>query len=142
MDSTQAIDRPVGAEESFEPESQAFLAKADEADWLRLFEHCVSIPFRAGDEIIRQGDGGQSLFIVAEGELESIILNEDEPHTVQLALMPAQSVFGEQALPGLMPLHLLAQRGKHRHVHQAHRQSSHRVASVRQILPPPWLIKR
>ncbi|MBI5936223.1 MAG: cyclic nucleotide-binding domain-containing protein [Betaproteobacteria bacterium] len=97
MDSTQAIDSPVDAEESIEPESQAFLAKADEADWLRLFEHCVSIPFRAGDEIIRQGDGGQSLFIVAEGELESIILNEDEPHTVQLALMPAQSVFGEQA---------------------------------------------
>lgn len=97
MNSTQFIDFPDADIEAAGTTSVAFLAQAGESDWLTLFEHCVRIPFHAGDKVIRQGDLGRSLFIVAEGELETVVLNEHEPHKVQLALIPAHSVFGEQA---------------------------------------------
>ncbi len=97
MNPTHFIDHPDAAAQATHSEGVAFLAEADKDDWIRLFEHCMSIPFRTGDEIICQGDTGQSLFIVAEGELESIVTEKHRQQTVQLALMPAQSVFGEQA---------------------------------------------
>lgn len=97
MNSTQFIDFHDADIEAAGSNTMAFLAQAGEADWLTLFEHCVRVPFRAGDEVIRQGNLGRSLFIVAQGELETIALNEHEPHSVQLALIPAHSVFGEQA---------------------------------------------
>ena len=97
MDSTEFIDfadADIGFTGTDDP---IFLAKADEEDWLRLFEHCVRFAFRAGDEVIRKGDLGQSLFIIAEGELESIIPEKNRPEGVRLSIMPATSVFGEQA---------------------------------------------
>lgn len=97
MDTTQFIDFSDADIETAGSTSVAFLAQAGESDWLTLFEHCVRIPFQADDEVICQGDLGRSLFIVAQGELETIILNEHEPQKVQLALIPTHSVFGEQA---------------------------------------------
>lgn len=97
MNSTEFIDFADADIEYTGAGDPIFLAKADEEGWRCLFEHCVRFPFQAGEEIIRKGDLGQSLFIITEGELETISPDKNSPEGVRLALMPTTTVFGEQA---------------------------------------------
>ena len=59
---------------------------------LRLFEREAGTPYSAGQFIFRQGDTGDSMYVVQEGELE-ILVND----TVVETVMPG-GIVGELAL--------------------------------------------
>jgi len=56
----------------------------------------LSVRFPAGEFIFREGDGGDVMFIVQEGEVE--ILKEVHGREVQLAVLEEGDFFGEMAL--------------------------------------------
>lgn len=97
MDVSRFFDYPEASVETVRSDALVFLETADKDDWLRLIDHCLRLPFRTGEQIIRQGERSQSLYIVAEGELETIVFGRSTRHPVRLAHIPAKSVFGELA---------------------------------------------
>jgi CRP-like cAMP-binding protein len=52
--------------------------------------------YRDGETIIRQGEIGDSMFVIQAGKVE--ILREEEGKTVRLAELGAGEIFGEMAL--------------------------------------------
>ena len=53
-----------------------FLQQRSEEDWARLLDHCELLRFRAGDLIIRAGEQDRSLYIIVEGTLEILLVDE------------------------------------------------------------------
>jgi CRP/FNR family cyclic AMP-dependent transcriptional regulator len=49
-----------------------FLADCDEEDWARILRHCDRRSFRAGEEIVRDGEVDRALLILTEGTLEFV----------------------------------------------------------------------
>ena len=51
----------------------------------------------ANEIIFREGDEGNSLFLIGSGEVDVVLLRDDD-HRIPVATMPAGEVFGEMAL--------------------------------------------
>ena len=54
--------------------------------------------FYPGENIVRQGEKGKSMFIIEEGVVSVRVKFEDKPRPVEVARMGAGNVFGEMAL--------------------------------------------
>ena len=58
-----------------EPEAATdtvFLADRDAEDWARIVRHCDRRSFRAGEEIVRDGEVDRALLILTQGTLEFV----------------------------------------------------------------------
>lgn len=64
---------------------------------VRLAEESVERVYAAGEPVIRQGDPGDSLFVIMDGRVEVMILQEGTP-SVRLATLEAGDYFGEMSL--------------------------------------------
>jgi diguanylate cyclase (GGDEF)-like protein len=62
-----------------------------------LAEDAVTVSFAAKEIVCRQGDPGDSLFVVQSGHVEVIVLDEQQVET-QLAILSPGEFFGELAL--------------------------------------------
>jgi len=73
-----------------------FLRDRSEEDWARLLDHSEVLRFRAGDLIIRAGDEDRSLYIIVDGTLEILLLDQrgQEQH---YGTIEPKSVTGEMA---------------------------------------------
>ncbi len=58
--------------------------------------------FEPGTWIVREGDKGNSLFILVEGDVE-VVKNADTPHAVTLATLRAGTFFGEMCVVDPVP---------------------------------------
>ena len=96
MDFSQFFDYEQDSSGATAKQEMAFLSGADKADWEKLVAHCARTTFHKGDTVLRQGDRTQALFIVAKGELE-VVQEGRKRGAERLAVIPAGSVFGEQA---------------------------------------------
>jgi CRP/FNR family cyclic AMP-dependent transcriptional regulator len=54
--------------------------------------------YRDGDTIIRQGDAGDSMYVIQEGEVE--VIRSCQGYAVQLAVLGEGDIFGELSLFG------------------------------------------
>jgi CRP-like cAMP-binding protein len=71
-----------------------FLADSYAEDWERLERFAARRRFRAGEEIVRQGDVDRSLLIVLSGELSFVVAAETGAER-ELSVIEAPSVVGE-----------------------------------------------
>ncbi|MGB5178930.1 MAG: cyclic nucleotide-binding domain-containing protein [Gammaproteobacteria bacterium] len=78
-------------------QSDAFI-KLPPADIQRLLQTLQSVPVRAGDVVIRQGDEGDYFYIVREGSCSVTRLASGEGWDVPLAELGKGDCFGEEAL--------------------------------------------
>lgn len=97
MDFSSFFDYPDKSEDQNASPPLVFLGKADKASWEKLIDHCIRVPFHAGEIVIRQGDPSQSLYIVAEGELEVVVSTAEQKELQQVARIAEKSIFGEQS---------------------------------------------
>jgi len=82
-------------ESSAEAASEApFLADSYAEDWERLERFAARRHFRAGEDVVRQGDIDRSLIIVLSGKLSFIVATESGVERV-LTVIEAPSVVGE-----------------------------------------------
>lgn len=73
-----------------------FLPERSKEDWARLLDHCEVLLFRAGEDIIRAGEEDRALYIIVEGTLEILLLDErDGEH--RFGTIGQRSVTGEMA---------------------------------------------
>ena len=73
-----------------------FLRQRSEEDWARLLDHCELLRFRTGDLIIRAGERDRSLYIIVNGTLE-ILLVDERGAELQYGTVEPKSVTGEIA---------------------------------------------
>jgi small-conductance mechanosensitive channel/CRP-like cAMP-binding protein len=73
------------------------LAALGQQDLRRLANEGVERVFAAGEPVIRQGDAGNSMFVVMDGRVEVTAQHGDAP-PVRLATMDAGDYFGEMSL--------------------------------------------
>lgn len=66
----------------------------DDVERMRLAEICRERLFGAGERIVRQGDAGQSMFVVLEGRVRVTL----EPSGQELAVTTAGGFFGELSM--------------------------------------------
>jgi len=66
----------------------------DEVERLRLAEICRERLFGAGERIVRQGDAGQSMFVLLEGRVRVTL----EPSGQEVAVTTAGGFFGEMSM--------------------------------------------
>lgn len=78
-------------------QSEAFI-KLPPADIQRLLQTLQSVPFNAGDVVIRQGDEGDYFYIVRDGSCSVSRLASSEGWDVPLAELGKGDCFGEEAL--------------------------------------------
>jgi CRP-like cAMP-binding protein len=71
-----------------------FLADSYAEDWERLERFAARRRFRAGEDVVRQGDVDRSLLVVLSGEL-SFVVAADGGVERELSLVEAPSVVGE-----------------------------------------------
>jgi CRP/FNR family cyclic AMP-dependent transcriptional regulator len=72
-----------------------FLADLSEGDWGRVLRIVETRHFKAGEDLIREGENDSSFFILTHGEVD-VIVGGDDKETV-LATIQEGSVFGEIA---------------------------------------------
>lgn len=73
-----------------------FLAKLPDATLTRLLARCPMQNIRAAREIFQQGDAGDALYVILEGEIEIVQTLDNAP--VPLSTFHAGEYFGEMAL--------------------------------------------
>lgn len=78
-------------------EGLILLKDATEHDWDTLLSFTSTQRFNAGDFIIDAGDEADSLFLIAEGELEVLITVGRSKAQKRLTMISAGSVIGEQS---------------------------------------------
>jgi CRP/FNR family cyclic AMP-dependent transcriptional regulator len=73
-----------------------FLRDRGEEDWARLLDHSELLRFRTGDLIIRAGEEDRSLYIIVDGTLEILLVDQRglEQH---YGTIEPKSVTGEMA---------------------------------------------
>src|SRR5918993_3794655 len=76
-------------------------ADLSEEDLERLYRMAETVSIPAGQLVLREGDAGDSLYVVLEGELEVTKLQSS--HDVLLALYEPGQFFGEMALLEQVP---------------------------------------
>ena len=64
----------------------------------KLAAHLEPVELPAGHEVFRQGDTGDSLYIVAEGALGAFVAAADGRSTLRVATFGPGDFFGEMAL--------------------------------------------
>ena len=65
---------------------------------LKLIAYTAEVvEFEAGEEIVRQGDPADAVYIVTEGEAE-VLLRDADGHEIFLTTMGRNSLFGETAV--------------------------------------------
>ncbi|MBL8484607.1 MAG: cyclic nucleotide-binding domain-containing protein [Rhodocyclaceae bacterium] len=75
-----------------------FLPEHGENSWRVLLSFTERRPFRAGDEVLRVGDTGRAIYIVARGSLEVVVPHKKKRGSfMRVAELDEGSVFGEQA---------------------------------------------
>lgn len=73
-----------------------FLPDRGREDWTRLLDHSEVLLFRAGDDVIRAGEDDRALYIIVQGSLEIVLLDErGEEH--RYGTIGQHSVTGEMA---------------------------------------------
>jgi CRP/FNR family transcriptional regulator, cyclic AMP receptor protein len=65
------FDYPTSGPES-PPPAQVLLADASEADWATLLDFTQARRFGAGQDVLRAGGGGRSLYLLLEGTVEVV----------------------------------------------------------------------
>ena len=78
-------------------QSDAFI-KLPPTDIQRLLQTLQSVPFNAGDTVIRQGDEGDYFYIISKGSCSVTRLASGEGWDVPLAELGKGDFFGEEAL--------------------------------------------
>ena len=78
-------------------QSDAFI-KLPPADIQRLLQTLQSVPVKAGDTVIRQGDEGDYFYIISQGSCSVTRLASGEGWDVPLAELGKGDFFGEEAL--------------------------------------------
>ncbi|WP_144394261.1 cyclic nucleotide-binding domain-containing protein [Pleionea sediminis] len=78
-------------------EGLILLKDATEQDWDTLLSFTSTQRFKAGDFVIVAGDEADSLFLIAEGELEVLIPVGRNKSLKRLTMITAGSVIGEQS---------------------------------------------
>ena len=73
-----------------------FLPDRGEEDWARLLDHSEVLRFRAGDDVIRAGETDRALYIIVEGTLE-ILLLDDRGDERRYGTITQHSVTGEMS---------------------------------------------
>lgn len=73
-----------------------FLQDRGEDDWARLLDHSELLRFRAGDLIIRAGEEDRALYIIVDGTLE-ILLVDQRGQEQHYGTIEPKSVTGEIA---------------------------------------------
>jgi CRP/FNR family transcriptional regulator, cyclic AMP receptor protein len=73
-----------------------FLRDTSEEDWARLVDHSELLRYRAGDVIISAGEEDRSLYIIVDGTLEILLLDERGVEQRYGTVEP-KSVTGEMA---------------------------------------------
>jgi len=71
-------------------------AELDEPDLRKLCSLVNDVHLEAGQELFRQGDGGELAYVIREGEIE--ISRYSDGREIPLALRQAGEVIGEMAL--------------------------------------------
>ncbi|MCU1400373.1 MAG: hypothetical protein JWN62_3482 [Acidimicrobiales bacterium] len=82
-----------GTDDAPEVRAPMFLGDASVEDWALLVDHCERRRFHRGEVVVHFGEVDRSLFIVIEGELETVA--ERRGRTRRLSPAPAGSVVGE-----------------------------------------------
>lgn len=78
------------------PDDVVFLQDRGKEDWARLLDHAEVLLFRTGEDIIRAGEQDRALYIVVEGSLEVVFVDErGEEH--RYGRVERHSVIGEMA---------------------------------------------
>jgi CRP-like cAMP-binding protein len=75
-----------------------FLAALTQEEIDRLADRAKIAPYPAGGVVVRQGDEGDSLFVIAHGRVEVTALTPDGGATRPLAVIEPGSYFGELSL--------------------------------------------
>ena len=79
-----------------ERDDLVFLQDRGEEDWARVLDHSEVLRFRAGDLIIRAGEEDRSLYIIVEGTLEILLLDQ-RGQEQRYGTIESKSVTGEVA---------------------------------------------
>jgi CRP-like cAMP-binding protein len=61
-----------------------------------MSEHAEGTAYRAGETIVRQGEIGECMFVIQEGEVE--VVRETDGDDVRLAVLGVGDFFGEMAI--------------------------------------------
>jgi small-conductance mechanosensitive channel/CRP-like cAMP-binding protein len=69
-------------------------AGLDDVERTRLSEACQELLFGAGERIVRQGDAGQSMFVVLDGRVRVTL----EPSGQEVAVISQSAFFGEMSM--------------------------------------------
>lgn len=89
----QALDRVVGALRSVD-----FLGALTQEEIERLASHLRIAPYPAGVVVVRQGEPGDSLFVVVAGRVHVVVTPADGEPDRALAEITAGEYFGEMSL--------------------------------------------
>ena len=88
------FDYPTAGPEA-PPPTQVLLADASETDWATLLDFTQAKRFGAGQEVLRPGGGGRSLYLLLEGTLEVVTPPTRFGRRRPLGRIEAGSVVGE-----------------------------------------------
>jgi len=95
------IDELVQAIQTLNAED-AFRARLSVEQWRQISPYLTRHQIRAGDLLIKQGDGDRTMYLLAQGSLQ-VFVTGGPPGSSRIAILRAGSVVGEPGLFGDSP---------------------------------------
>lgn len=90
------FDYPEHADRGVPLDQFIFLEGLTEQDWKKILAVVETRQFRAGEDLLRPGDPGDSFYILTAGSVEVLVPGEDGLSRT-IVVIPEGSVFGEVA---------------------------------------------